>query len=154
MRDCVKFIRKYIRNSKTEIVLIEDNCPIHCTLDVENVVNDLKIALIPIVPYSPSLNGVVEGLFGYIKSSNIQIIDANDTNKIRNEIKSNWRNLVNQNFNLDIAHSLYHEWILRLQACCEGKPIYSGHIESNEEDEYNFDRLQNITVNRMLQKRH
>ena len=29
--------------------------------------NELKIALIPIASYSPSLNGVVEGFFGFVK---------------------------------------------------------------------------------------
>lgn len=64
------FYRKYFYNNETNIVLIEDNCPMHSNTKVKHLINELKIALIPIVPYSPSLNGVVEGYFGFIKTHN------------------------------------------------------------------------------------
>ena len=151
IQDCIHFIRKTICNNKTEIVLIEDDCPIHSTLHVEEAIDKLKISLIPIVPYSPSLNSVVEGLFGLIKSSNIRVIGENGNDMIREEIKFIWRELINNNFNLDIAHSLYYEWILRMEECKEGEPIYSGHIHLDGKDKFNFDRLQNITVDRSSQ---
>lgn len=60
-------MRIHICTSNTQIVIIEDNRKIHCTENVENIINKLEIAVIPIVPYSPSLNRVVEGYLVFVK---------------------------------------------------------------------------------------
>ena len=79
LTESVRFIRRYLCNNETELVFIEDNCPIHNTINVENIINDLKIALLPIVQYSPSLNEVVEGYFGFIKAHNVRL--SNETSQ-------------------------------------------------------------------------
>lgn len=70
LKEVILFCRQYLCNNDTEILLIEDNCPMHSKSYVKDVINELKFALIPIVPYSPSLNGVVEGYFGFVKIHN------------------------------------------------------------------------------------
>lgn len=149
LKETVRFIRKHICNNKTEIIFIEDNCPIHSTSTVENTIQNLKIALIPIVPYSPSLNGVVEGLFSYVKNHFFRVIEQTDEDEIKNEIKDNWREIINKSFDLKEAHSLYKEWILRMKQCKNGQPIYSGHVEDDNSIQIDFNRLQYITVDRI-----
>ena len=152
LKDVVRFIRRFICNDETEIVFIEDNCPIHCTQLVEDTIKRLKIAVLPTVPYSPSLNGVVEGLFGYVKTNFVRVIEQTSEAKIQEEIMINWREFINTNFNLDFAHSLYYEWRIRLKQCEDGKAIYSGHIEPDKSVKVDFDRLQCVTTDRLISK--
>lgn len=147
LKDVVRFIRRYICNEKTEIVFIEDNCPIHSTQTIEDTIQQLKIALLPIVQYSPSLNGVVEGLFGYVKSKFNRVITQTNNDAIKAEIQANWKEIINDDFNLEVAHSLYYEWCARMKGCQRGEPIYSGHID--EKIHIDFTNLQYITVNRL-----
>ena len=149
LKDAVRFIRRIICNNETEIIFIEDNCPIHSTLEVEETVKDLKIALLPIVPYSPSLNGVVEGLFAYVKSSFIRTVDHTDEEEIKNIIKENWVEIINNNFDLEIARSLYLEWTLRMRQCKKGEPIFSNHVEEDKSIQIDFNHLQYISVDRI-----
>ena len=152
IKDAVRFIRKYICNDETEIIFIEDNCPIHCTYEVESTIKDLKIALLPIVPYSPSLNGIVEGLFGYVKTNFIRAIEQADEEGIKEQIVENWKEFINNNFDLNLAHSLYEEWRLRMNECIKGKAIYSGHAKQDSNVKFNIDNLQYITVDRLVAK--
>lgn len=71
LSDINEFIRKYIYNNQTDIILIEDNCPMQRSKCVEIFLNHIAISLIPIVPYNPALNGVAEGYFGFVKLKNI-----------------------------------------------------------------------------------
>ena len=63
-----QFIRKYICNTDTEIVII---------------------ALLPIVPYSPCLNEVIEGYFGLIKSNNYLTTGYSSIISIKSAIEFN-----------------------------------------------------------------
>lgn len=152
INETVRFLRRYICNEKTEIVFIEDNCPIHCTQHVEKTIEKLNIALLPIVPYSPSLNGVVEGYFGIIKAALIRLTEETGEEAIIDEIKQNWKEATFQNFNLKTAHALYYEWIVRMKICLQGKPIYSGHIDDSIKADVDYDWLTYITVNRIVEK--
>lgn len=71
--------------SKTEIVLFEDNCPIHGTEKVEKTIKKLNIALLP-VQYSPALNGVVEAYFCIIKMHLIAYSTVVGENEIKDGI--------------------------------------------------------------------
>lgn len=149
LKEAVRYIRRYICNDQTEIIFIEDNCPIHCTEEVEKTIKKLKITVLPIVPYSPSLNGVVEGLFGYVKLNFARVIEQTNDEKIKEEIKMNWKEFINDFFNLDEIRSLYYEWLLRLHDCKQGKAIYSTHVNPNNSVSVDYDQLQYITVNRL-----
>ena len=109
LKSAVDFIRRYICNKDTEIIFIEDNCPIHCTHTVEETIEDLKIALIPTVAYSPALNGVAEGYFGFIKNNNILTKGETGEVEVKNEIMNNWEKISNESFTVETTHSLYYE---------------------------------------------
>lgn len=146
LNDITQFVRIHICSSNTQIVMIEDNCKIHCTEEVENVINKLEIAVIPTVPYSPALNGVVEGYFGYVKLGHCEFYSFNER-PIYDEIaiKETWTNISNMKFNDKKANTLYAEWKARMARCVEGIPLVSGHI-SIDGFENDADRLLNVNV--------
>ena len=126
--------------------MIEDNCNIHCTEEVENVINKLEIAVIPTVPYSPALNGVVEGYFGYVKLGHCEFYSFNDLPLCDEiSIKETWTKISNTKFNDKILNTLYAEWRARMAKCVEGIPLVSGHIKING-FENDADRLLNVKV--------
>lgn len=128
LRDATVFLRKYICNKDTEIVYIEDNCPIHGTDEVEEEIINLKIAVIPTVPFSPCLNEVVEGYFGLVKSNNMLHCSGKKEIFIRASIEKSWKVTTNHIFDDMVSVSLLSEWKNRMKICMEGKPIYSSHI--------------------------
>ena len=152
LKEALLFIRKYICNKDTEIVIIEDNCPIHSTDKVEQTIQELKIALLPIVPYSPCLNECVEGYFGLSKSKNIMTSIQNGEIASKCEIETNWMFINNNYIDDSKTVSLFKEWKSRMETCKEGKPILSNHTESNtfpskeiyKNLEVTVDRIQNI----------
>lgn len=146
LSDVTEFARKYICNNSAEILIIEDNCPMHHTKLVEDQIERLKISVIPIVPYSPSLNGVVEGYFGFIKLKNIQSDGDNELSQ-RKFIEESWKKISNGKFTVEIAQKLYGEWLSRMNECKAGKPLVSGHIKLPAK--INIDDLINVTVNRI-----
>ena len=146
LSDVNEFARKYICNNSAEILIVEDNCPIHNTKCVEAIIEQLKISLIPIVPYSPALNGVVEGYFGFIKLKNIQSDGDNELVQ-RKFIEESWKKLSNEKFTVEIAQNLYKEWLTRMKECKAGKPLVSGHITVSTG--INVSDLINLTVNRV-----
>ena len=149
LSDVNEFARKYICNNQVEILIIEDNCPMHNTKCVEEQIERLKISLIPIVPYSPALNGVVEGYFGFIKLKDIQA--KGDTElALRCFIEESWKKISNEKFTVEIAQNLYREWVSRLKECIAGKPLVSEHIKIN--DKINIDNLIDISVSRIIQQ--
>lgn len=152
LKSAVAFLRRYVCNKKTEIVFIEDNCPIHCTAEIEKTIDDLNIALIPTVPYSPSLNGVVEGYFGFVKLHNIFTKGQCGEVEVKNEIMDNWIGISNNEFSIDISNSLYYEWRLRMKHCINGEPILSGHVEGEDGFMVNLDHLVNVTIDRKLER--
>lgn len=149
LKESVHVIRQYLCNNKTEIVFIEDNCPVHNTQCVEDTIEALKIALLPIVQYSPSLNEVVEGYFGFIKSHNICLTDEAPAKTVLNDIKNMWKDSSNNHFSIQIAQSLYYQWRIRMKLCKKGNPIYSGHIDSQGKYDVDFNHLQYVTVDRI-----
>lgn len=151
LKSAVGFIRRYICNKDTEIIFFEDNCPIHCTHTVEETIEDLKIALIPTVSYSPALNGVAEGYFGFIKFNNILTKGETGEVEVKNEIMNNWENISNESFTVEITHSLYYEWKLRMKHCLKGEPIISGHI-SEDDFKVNLDQLTKVTIDRIIER--
>ena len=150
LKSAVEFIRRYICNKDTEILFIEDNCPIHCTHLVEKTIEDLKIALIPTVAYSPALNGIAEGYFGFIKLKNILNRGATGETEVKNAIMQNWENISNELFTVEETHSLYYEWKLRMKHCLKGEPIISGHI-SEDDFKVNLDHLTNVTIDKLIE---
>lgn len=121
----------------------------HNTKCVEEQIERLKISLIPIVPYSPALNGVVEGYFGFIKLKDIQA--KGDTElALRCFIEESWKKISNEKFTVEIAQNLYREWVSRLKECIAGKPLVSEHIKIN--DKINIDNLIDISVSRIIQQ--
>lgn len=146
LNDITQFVRIHICSSNTQIVMIEDNCKIHCTEEVENVINKLEIAVIPTVPYSPALNGVVEGYFGYVKLGHCEFYSFNDLPLCDEiSIKETWTKISNTKFNDKILNTLYAEWRARMAKCVEGIPLVSGHIKING-FENDADRLLNVKV--------
>lgn len=149
LKDVTRFARKYFCNNKTEIVLIEDNCPIHGTKAVEDAVEKLKIALIPIVQYSPSLNEVVESYFGLVKKKSTEILSFNDLNNAELEIEERWKYNSSKGFTIKKSEKFYFAWIARLNACIEGEPMLSGHINPSYEERFDTKHLTDVTVNRI-----
>ena len=145
--EVVTFCREYLCNNETEIILIEDNCPMHSKQDVDEIIKELKFSLIPIVPYSPSLNGVVESYFGFIKLHDFDRTFQDDDNSIKINIIKNWKKISNDEFDPDKSIKFFQEWLYRLQACKRGEPIYSEHCYP-EKIEFDFDKLCKLRVNR------
>lgn len=135
LNDITNFIRVHICSSNTQIVFIEDNCRIHCTEEVENTIKKLKIAVIPTVPYSPALNEVVEGYFGYIKLAHFEYYsdesDQQEPSCDEKRIRETWEKISTQKFDDKISNSLYAEWKARMASCVEGSPLVSGHINTD-----------------------
>ena len=71
---------------------------------------------------------------------------------VKDEIKNNWKDTSNNLFNLQIAQSLYYEWRVRMKMCQRGEPIYSGHINPDIQIEVDYNHLQYVTVNRIVQE--
>ena len=132
LKDAISFIRKYICNKDTEIVVIEDNCPINCTDEVENTVINLKFALLPIVPYSPCLNGVAESYFGLMKTNNIMTCGNTGEVATKGAIQGNWMINTNSKFNESTTITLLAEWKARMELCKKGQPIYSFHVQTTD----------------------
>ena len=130
LRDITRFFRIYICSSNAQIVLIEDNCRIHCTQEVEDMITNLKICVIPTVPYSPALNGVVEGYFGFVKFKHVELFDKESSEATCDEelIRERWKMISDQEFTNKITKSLYCEWKARMADCVMGIPLISGHI--------------------------
>ena len=149
LSEVIEFARKYICNNQTEILIIEDNCPMHAAKCVEEQIQKLCISLIPIVPYSPSLNGVVEGYFGFVKLKNILTAGSKGEVTQRIEIEKNWKAITNIKFTLEIAQKLYKEWISRMDQCEKGFPFVQGHIKTRSD--INISKLTQILVNRLSQ---
>lgn len=78
LSEVIEFARKYICNNQTEILNIEDICPEHAAKCVEE----------QIVSFSPSLNGVVEEYFGFIKLKNI--FTAGSKSEVAQRISQRW----------------------------------------------------------------
>lgn len=146
LSDVTEFARKYICNNQVEILIIEDNCPMHNTKCVEDQIERLKISVIPIVPYSPALNGVVEDYFGFVKLKGIQS-KGNTELAQRSFIEESWKKISYEKFKVENAQNYYREWILRMNKCIKGKPLVSEHIEIT--DEIKVDDLIDISVNRI-----
>lgn len=149
LSEVIEFARKYICNNQTEILIIEDNCPMHAAKCVEEQIPKLCISLIPIVPYSPSLNGVVEGYFGFVKLKNILTAGSKGEVAQRIEIEKNWKAITNIKFTLEIAQKLYKEWISRMDQCEKGFPLAQGHIKTRSD--INISKFTQIAVNRLSQ---
>ena len=147
IREVIQFCRKYLCNNNTEIILIEDNCPTHSTLTVENLIDELKFALIPIVPYSPSLNGVVESYFGFIKLHDFVVTFLSDDQTVKLNIIKNWKEITYNEYKIGKSIKFFKEWIYRLQACKRGEPIYSEHCYP-EPVQFDFNKLCNVSVSR------
>ena len=60
-------IRRVVCSGSNKICLIHDNCRIHKTERVLKTIQEMKLEEFPTVPYSPHLNEVVEGYFGFQK---------------------------------------------------------------------------------------
>ena len=144
------FIRKYICNKDTEIVIIEDNCPIHSTEEVGNEIEKLKIALLPIVPYSPCLNEVIEGYFGLIKCNNYLTTGYSSIISIESAVEFNWKIVTHQLCDDKESVQLLSDWFNRLEYCKTGVPIYPKHISSDTFKDYSklFKNL-TVTVDRL-----
>lgn len=149
IKDATNFARKYICCNKVEIVLIEDNCPIHGTKEVDDMVEHLKIALIPIVQYSPSLNEVVESYFGLVKAQSTIIITYDDLTNIELEIEKRWKHNSDKAFSVQKGEKLYLEWIGRLNSCINGEPLLSQHLDPKYMEKINTQHLINVDVNRI-----
>lgn len=92
----------------------------------------MKIALLPIVPYSPCLNECAEGYFGFCKSKSIMTSIQNGEIASKCEIESNWLFINNNYIDDSKMVSLFKEWKSRMKTCKEGKPILSNHTESKK----------------------
>lgn len=134
IRDVTNFLRIHICSSSVQIVLIEDNCKIHRTNDVEHVIEMLKLGILPNVPYSPALNGVVEGYFGFIKMKHTEIFSEESIEQPLcddQHIRENWIRISDSEFTTKISKALYSEWKARLAQTIMGIPMVSGHIDSS-----------------------
>ncbi len=149
--EAVRFMRRYVCNNRAEIVIIEDNCPIHSTPKVEETIEKLKIALLPIVQYSPSLNELVEAYFGFMKSNVIQLTNETANEAALDDIKENWKQISNDKFNLAIAQSFYYDWISRMKICKRGDPVFTGHIDAETTSDVTFNHLQYVPVERIVE---
>lgn len=149
LSDTNEFIRKYLCNNQTEIVIIEDNCPIHKSKCVESQLEHLDISLFPTVQYSPALNGVVEDYFGFVKLQNVLTSGEKGELAQRKHIEENWKTITNNLLTLEKLHNYYREWVTRMNECINGKPLFSGHIDVNSE--IDVSNLTQVTVNRLVQ---
>ncbi|KAK8886223.1 hypothetical protein M9Y10_041682 [Tritrichomonas musculus] len=134
LHDAASFLRIHICSSKAQIVLIEDNCKIHRTKEVENVIDRLKLGVLPDVPYSPALNGVVEGYFGFVKMKHTEVFsDEAYENAFCDDqfIRESWINISDSLFTVEKTKSLYAEWKARLAECVMGIPMVPHHIEAS-----------------------
>lgn len=130
--DIINFFRIYVCSSNAQIVLIEDNCKIHCTQEVENTISKLNVALIPTVQYSPALNGVAEGYFGYVKLRHIDFSEQDMEDLFdcdEQKIQEKWSFISDNEFTNKISKKLYCEWKARMAQCVQGIPLVSGHIK-------------------------
>lgn len=130
--DIINFFRIYVCSSNAQIVLIEDNCKIHCTQEVESTISKLNVALIPTVQYSPALNGVAEGYFGYVKLRHIDFFEQDMEDLFDSDeqkIQEKWSLISDNEFTNKISKKLYCEWKARMAQCVQGIPLVSGHIK-------------------------
>lgn len=152
LHDSNEFTRKYLCNKDVEIVIIEDNCPIHCTEKVEETIQLSNISVIPTVQYSPALNGVAEGYFEIVKTHMITDGSIEGEYGIRDDIEKQWHYSTVNYFNDEISIELFKEWRTRMQTCKKGEPLYSGHVKIEEDFEYEVENQINITVDRLMDR--
>lgn len=150
INEAIEFTRKYICNKDVEIVIIEDNCPIHNTEIVEEIIDHLGIALIPIVQYSPALNEVIEGYFGLVKTHIFIDSTKEGENLLKDSIEKQWEQSTMEFFDDKKSEKLYIEWRTRMQQCKNGEPLHSGHVSSNNQFNSEIQKLTNVLVDRLI----
>ncbi|OHT13618.1 hypothetical protein TRFO_43303 [Tritrichomonas foetus] len=151
LKECTDFLRRFIVDNTTEIVIIEDNCQIHKTSEVENTISTLQICVLPIVPYSPALNSVVEGYFGIMKGNQINSSyqEQHEKHLFVYQIEKQWNKTTKLLFTIEKQEKLYAEWLTRLHACIQGKPLFTGHVNRDTTDSY-LEKLRSFKTYRSL----
>lgn len=150
LKEAIEFTRKYICNYSTEIVIIEDNCPMHNTENVENTIKELNIALLPTVQYSPALNGVIEGYFGIVKSHIFIDATTQGDYAIKDSIEKEWEYSTLQYFGDAKSIQLFREWRTRMQECEAGMPLFSKHVTVNNNFDDEIEKQLQVYVDRYM----
>ncbi len=150
LKEAIEFTRKYICNKQTEIVIIEDNCPIHSTEKVEKTVEELNIALLPIVQYSAALNGVAEGFFEIVKTHIFIDSTSEGDNALKDTIEEEWNYSTLQYFNDTKSIQLFREWRTRMQNCKKGIPLFSEHVSISNNYDDEIENQLNVSVDRVM----
>lgn len=150
LKEAIEFTRRYICNKETEIVIIEDNCPIHSTEKVEKAVDDLHIALLPIVQYSAALNGVAEEYFEIVKTHIFMDSTTQGDNALKDSIEEQWKYSTFQYYNDIKGIQSFREWRTRMQQCKKGIPLFSEHVSISEEYNDEIENQLKVSVDRVM----
>lgn len=67
LREISFIFRNNIGNPSSQIVIVQDYCPIHKTLEVNTEIERNKLNVFNIIPYSPQLNLLAENYFAQLK---------------------------------------------------------------------------------------
>lgn len=134
LNSCYDFLVRYVCSPSVSLVFIEDNCKIHNTPAVTHVIKENDIALLPIVPYSPALNGVVEGYFGFQKMNHINEFNEQNPFELTKKIKLKWEQISDTRFTAGKSEALYAEWKTRLSQCGRGLPLTTGHVHRDQQN--------------------
>ena len=121
LKDSSNFIKKHINDK--EIVVFEDNTPIHNDEINNKEIDKLHITVLPISPCSSSLNHVIGQYLSFIKTNVfVNKKDSNITDDV-NVIMQKWEEVTNNGYTMSLINQSFDEWIDILQRFSNGNQI-------------------------------
>lgn len=141
LREVSYICRSILCNPSTQIVIIQDNCSIHKTLDVLQEANKCKLNMFYTIPYSPQLNLLVENYFAQLKFYTIYKFSSVPNEHVDPEfisqhkkppyilyIMEQWENKTEKHYNAERTAHIYGAWMNVLNTCIHGMPLSGQHI--------------------------
>lgn len=123
LKDSSDFIKNHMNKKCIEIIVFEDNTPIHNDEINNEEIDQLKITVLPISPGSSSLNHVIGQYLSFIKTSVfVNKKDSNITYDV-NVIMQKWEELTNNGYSMSLINQSFNEWIDILQQFSNGNQI-------------------------------
>ena len=150
LREVSYICRTRLCNPSTLIVIIQDNCSIHKTVEVFQVAKKCKLNMFFTIPYSPQLNLLAENYFAKLKFFALYDFTAIPKEKIKQNmvnqhelppykihIMKQWEEKTKLHYDSTNTAHIFGAWESILNTCIHGMPLSGQHIHQTS----NYDSL-------------
>ena len=144
LQEIAYICRTKICNKDTQIVIIQDNCSIHKTVEVKSKATKYHLNLFSIIPYSPQLNLLAENYFGQMKfftlynikalpneDINNNVLKQHSANPHKEHIMKQWSIMTRDHYDANSTARIFGAWRNILDMCKEGLPYTYQEYSSN-----------------------